>query len=69
MDPNGYIPESHEDTPAPRGGPYTLSVTADELQVLQLALGELLSSARRGEHLIPAIQSLQARLSGLAPAE
>jgi hypothetical protein len=67
MDPKGYIPESHEDAAVPTGGPYTFTVTADELQVIQLALGELFSSARRGEHLIPIIESLQARLARLAP--
>lgn len=63
MDPKSYIPESHEPAPTPTGGPYTLTLNADELQILQLALGELLGSARRGEHLVPTIQSLLARLS------
>lgn len=66
MDPKGYTPESHEDAPELVGGPYTLTLTADELQVIQLALGELLGSVRRGEHLIPIIESLQQRLSSVA---
>ena len=63
MDPKSYVPESHEDAPTPHGGPFTLIVSAEELQVIELALGELLSSARRGEHLIATIKTLQARLS------
>lgn len=68
MDPKAYIPESHEDMPVPVGGPHTLTVTAEEIQVLQMALGELLGSVRRDEHLIPIIQSLLARLSAPAPS-
>lgn len=68
MDPKGYIPESHKAAPVPTGGPYSLTVTAEELQVIQLALGELLGSVRRGEHLILTIESLQARLAALATA-
>lgn len=68
MNPKSYIPESHEDAPVPTGGPYTLTVSAVELEVIQIALGELLGSARRGEHLIALIESLQQRLSSLAQA-
>jgi hypothetical protein len=61
--------ETATTSPSAAGEPMVLRLTADERQVVQLALGELLQSTRRGEHLVPVIQSLLARIqSGETPA-
>jgi hypothetical protein len=36
----------------------TLTLTEDEREVIELALGELFISARRGENLVPIIRSV-----------
>jgi hypothetical protein len=41
---------------------YTLTFDGLERQLLLMALGELLGSVRRSEHLTPAIQALIARV-------
>jgi hypothetical protein len=52
----------------PQGGgediprPITLNCTKEECQVLQMALGELLGSVQRQEHLVPTIRTLIKRL-------
>jgi hypothetical protein len=55
-------------TPPEAGQAVTLAFSGAERELLVLALGELLSSARRDEHLIPAIQALLARLQSAGPA-
>jgi hypothetical protein len=42
--------------------PITLNCTKEECQVLQMALGELLGSVQRQEHLVPTIRTLIKRL-------
>lgn len=59
---NDNIPTPLPDAPLPTTGAYTITVNEGERQVLIMALGELLQSTERGEHLIPTIQSLLARL-------
>ena len=49
------------------GQNYTLSLNANELQVIQMALGELLQTVRRDEHLIPTIERLLQRLKTTSP--
>ncbi len=46
---------------------YTLTFSATERQVLQMALGELLQSVQREERLTPTIQALLERLRTSAP--
>jgi hypothetical protein len=52
-----------EDTPRP----ITVSFTKDECQVLLMALGELLGSVQRQEHLVPTIDTLTKRLKDAQP--
>ncbi len=52
----------------PPQGTFTLTIDGQERQLLLMALGELLSSVTREEHLTPAIQELLARVQA-APAE
>ena len=47
-----------EDTPRP----ITLTCTKEECQVLLMALGELLGSVQREEHLVPTIRTLTKRV-------
>jgi len=42
--------------------PVTLTCTSEECQILQMALGELLGSVQRQEHLVPTIRTLIKRL-------
>jgi|GEM_PF-6908792 len=51
-----------ESAGATEGPMHTFTVTEAEREVLVLALGELLQSTRRGEHLVPVIQALLRRL-------
>ncbi|HLZ22390.1 MAG TPA: hypothetical protein VKQ30_09730 [Ktedonobacterales bacterium] len=51
------------DTPLPTYGAYSFTVNEGERQVLVLALGELLQSIERSEHLLPTVQSLLDRLT------
>ena len=59
------------ETPEPQTGPsvgdeeLTLMVSGNEREVLLLALGELLQSVSRDEHLTPTIQLLLERVRGL----
>ncbi len=46
-----------------------LTFTEDERQILVMALGELLGSVRRGEHLIARIQRLLDRVQNAQPGE
>jgi|GEM_PF-2832737 hypothetical protein len=54
--------QHHAQSEAVTGATYTVSYTADEQQVLLMALGELLHSVRRDEHLVPTIESLIERV-------
>jgi hypothetical protein len=49
------------------GKSIVLRLTEDEREVLELALGELLSSARRDEHLIPTVQGLLDNVRAAGP--
>ena len=49
------------------GENYNLSCNANELQVLQMALGELLQTVRRDEGLVPLIEGLLQRLKATTP--
>ncbi|HEX6816805.1 MAG TPA: hypothetical protein VF120_00380 [Ktedonobacterales bacterium] len=57
-------PRSPDDTP-PAGGRFMLTLDATERQLLQMALGELMQTVSREEHLIPRIRALQDRVNGL----
>lgn len=57
-------PRSHDDTP-PAGGRFTLTLDSAERQLVQMALGELMQTVSREEHLIPRIRALQDRVNGL----
>lgn len=57
-------PRSFDDAP-PAGGRYTLALDGAERQLLQMALGELMQTVSREEHLVPRIRALQDRLNGL----
>jgi hypothetical protein len=61
----GDIPASSN---RPAGERYQFTFTSAERDVITLALGELLQSVRRDEHLIPTIQSLIERMKSAAPA-
>lgn len=63
---NDYSPIPLPDTPLPTTGAFTITVNEGERQVLVMALGELLNSTRRGEHLDPTIQALLDRLQRIA---
>jgi hypothetical protein len=60
-------PQGPEDNP-PTGGTYTLTLDAAERQLLQMALGELLQTVAREEHLVPRIRSLLGRVNTLTSA-
>jgi hypothetical protein len=47
--------------------PITLNCTREECQVLLMALGELLGSVQRQEHLVPTIRTLIKRLKDAQP--
>lgn len=49
-------------TPADAERTITLTLSENEREIVALALGELLSSVRRDEHLVPAVQRLLARV-------
>ncbi|HKV85753.1 MAG TPA: hypothetical protein VJN88_14460 [Ktedonobacterales bacterium] len=61
-------PHGPEDNP-PIGGAYTLTLDAAERQLLQMALGELLQTVAREEHLVPRIRTLLDRVDTLTSAE
>lgn len=58
MAPNDPTPASA----IPASAPYTVTISEDERQVLLMALGALLQSVERGEHLISTIQTLLDRI-------
>lgn len=58
-------PQGLDDKP-PVGGMHALTLDAAERQLLQIALGELLQTVSRDEHLVPHIQSLLERVNRLA---
>lgn len=66
---NDYTPVPMPDTPLPTTGAYTITVNEGERQVLALALGELLLSTERREHLIPPIRSLLERVQRISSSE
>jgi hypothetical protein len=58
----------------PSGGddkprPITLTCTKEECQVLLMALGELLGSVQREEHLVPTIRTLIKRFKDIQSTE
>jgi hypothetical protein len=53
---------------APANGIFTLTFDAQQRQLLLMALGELLSSVTREEHLTPALQELLARVQAAQAA-
>jgi hypothetical protein len=57
----GKMSDQSKTTP---GGSRTITLTLDEAErdLIALALGELLSSTTRDEHIIPAVQALLARV-------
>lgn len=57
-------PRSPDDA-APAGGQFMLTLDAAERQLVQMALGELMQTVSREEHLIPRIRALQDRVNGL----
>lgn len=57
-------PGGLEDAP-PISGRYTLTLDSTERQLLQMALGELMQTVSREEHLVPRIRALQDRINGL----
>ena len=61
-----HSPVPLPDTPLPTTGAFTITINEGERQVLVIALGELLHSTRRDEHLDPTIQSLLDRLQRIA---
>lgn len=63
---NDHTPTPLPETPLPTYGAYTITINEGERQVLVLALGELLHSTERGEHLDPTIRSLLDRLQRAA---
>ena len=52
----------------PTVGAYTLTLDAAERQLLQMALGELLQTVSREEHLVPRIRKLLDRVNTLTSA-
>jgi hypothetical protein len=64
---NEYTNTKADPVDAPKEGMYTLTFDGQERQLFLMALGELLGSVRRSEHLTPAIQALIARVES-APA-
>lgn len=63
---NDHTPAPLPETPLPTYGAYTITINEGERQVFVLALGELLQSTERGEHLDPTIRSLLDRLQHAA---
>lgn len=61
-------PRGPDDAP-PAGGRYTLTLDAEERQLLQMALGELMQTVSREEHLVPRIHALQERVNALVTGE
>ena len=57
-------PRGLDDAP-PIGGRYSLTLDSAERQLLQMALGELMQTVSREEHLIPRIRALQDRVNAL----
>lgn len=62
MASNDFTLNPPPDSTPPVNGAYTMSITEDERQVLLMALGALLQSVERGEHLVPIIQTLLDRI-------
>lgn len=62
MAPNDPTPAPTPASAIPASVPYTVTISEDERQVLLMALGALLQSVERGEHLVSTIQSLLDRI-------
>lgn len=60
--------KTHSTSQSTSGQQFTLTCNADEWQVIQLALGELLQTVRRDENLVPTIEDLLQRLRQTPPS-
>lgn len=69
MPPNDEPLTPASDNPMPIGRVYDITINENEGQVLLMALGELLQSVERTEHLTPTIQALIDRIQRAVPAE